>query len=246
MILYVNGDSHSAGVGCGGEFGSTTDDSNLAHIGEAPHPDNLMHSFGAILARKYNWELVCQARQGGSVDRSIRTAKQFVYQAQGDIFVLLGIPSIEREEWFYEGAWYQVNASGQESIPKGLRHKYKQWVTSWQSGFDYYVRQLEIHQKLIDFHNWLLKHKINHLFFNATQTFQPEDRPDVLPEEHRFCAYDWQESFYKPYGEPFDTNAFTNWCIDKKFKSDVWGHFGKDAHQAWATEIEPYIFKALK
>jgi hypothetical protein len=233
MILYVNGDSHSVGHGINSPDGLTTNDTKYQHIDEAPHPDNLPDSYGALLANRLNADFVCQARSGGSLDRAIRTTKQFVYQTRGKLFVVLGIPSIEREEWFHEGIWYQINASGHEILPKELQYKYKKWVANWSQAYDYYGRQIKIHQKLVEFHEWLNQHSIAHLFFYTVQGCQPDNR---------FDQYDWSTSFINPYSDtPNDCWNYHQYLTQKGYIVDSWGHHGKGAHQEFANFLYQYI-----
>jgi hypothetical protein len=233
MILYVNGDSHSVGHGINSPDGLTTNDVNYHDIDEAPHPANLPDSYGALLAKQLNVNLVCQARSGGSLDRAIRTTKQFIYQTQGKLLVILGIPSIEREEWFYEGAWYQVNASGHETVPKQLQNRYKEWVINCNQHYDYYQRQIEVHSKLVDFHNWLEKHSVPHLFFYTVQGCQPHGRVG---------QYDWGASFINPYGDdPNDCWNYHRHLTQKGYSTDSWGHHGRDAHREFANFLYQHI-----
>jgi hypothetical protein len=234
MILYVNGDSHSLGHGTGNTAGMTTNDPKFSHIDEAPHPDNLPHSYGAVLARDMGMNLVCQARSGGSIARAIRTTKQFVYQTQGKVFVLIGVPSFEREEWIdNHGVWWPINSSGYEKLPAVMQARYRQWVIDWGVGsMKYYHIQEQHHATLIKFHEWLTQHNVKHLFFNTAQTFEPFGR---------FEEYDWGLSYYRPYGHHTSDGQFCRWCLDQGFPHDTWGHFGKDAHVAWAQVLKPLI-----
>ena len=239
MILYVNGDSHSLGHGTGSLSGMTTDDTEYRHIDEAPHPDNLPHSYGAILARDMDMDLVCQARSGGSIARAIRTTKQFVYQTQGQVFVLIGIPSFEREEWMdNHGHWWPINSGGYENLPAVMQPKYRQWVANWDSSsMGYYHIQKQHHATLIKFHEWLNDHAVKHLFFNTAQMFNLDGR---------FKEYNWGDSYYRPYGNHDSEAQFCRWCVAHGFSADTNGHFGKDAHLAWAQELKPYIEASLR
>jgi hypothetical protein len=239
MILYVNGDSHSLGHGTGSTAGMTTNDNQFHHIDEAPHPDNLPHSYGAVLARDMGMDLVCQARSGGSIARAIRTTKQFVYQTQGKVFVLIGMPSFEREEWAdNHGHWWPINSSGYEKLPYAMQEKYRQWVIDWSvSSTGYYHIQKQHHATLIKFHEWLNAHSVKHLFFNTAQMFSLDGR---------FEEYDWGHSYYQPYGLHDSTDQFCLWCRSRGFLPDKDGHYGKDAHLAWARELKPYIENNLK
>lgn len=233
MILYVNGDSHSVGHGIGTAAGSCFNDLEYRDLGEAPHPLNLKFSFGADLAQRVNATLVCQALSGGSLDRAIRTTKTFVYQTQGPIFVLLGVPSWERTEKFFQYNWWPINATGHRHLPQGLHAWYKNWVLQWDhSGMAYYDQQPAIHSKLIEFHEWLDQHQVPHLFFNTAQSFECDGR---------FDPYDWHGCFVSPYAQAGTATHYISWCVDQGFRADTHGHFGEQAHKAWAHYIMPHI-----
>lgn len=236
MILYVNGDSHSVGHGTGSDKGTCFDDLQYRFLGEAPHPDNLKFSYGALLANRLQASLVCQALPGGSLDRAIRTTKTFVYQTQGPIFVVLGVPSWERTEKFFQYCWWPINGDGHSHLPQGLHAWYRDWVQKWDwDGMQYYNDQARIHQQLIDFHQWLNTHGVPHLFFNTAQSFEINNK---------FDCYDWQGSFVTPYADSKAATHYLTWCREQNFKADQHGHFGKEAHVAWADHLWSHI-KAL-
>lgn len=234
MILYVNGDSHSVGHGIHHENGMMFEDASLNDTSEAPHPANFPYSYGAVLANKLGADLVCQARSGGSIARSIRTTKQFVNQTQGNVFVLIGLPSIEREEWYHEGVYYQINAGGHEVLPAALQQRYKQWVAAWDNqGYDYYRRQKSIYQDVVELHHWLKNKNVKHLLFHTAQVFNDP-------------GMDFGSNFVEPYGDPDSDFQFCQWLLNRNYRSDSWGHFDAHAHAAWAEFLLPYIRKALE
>lgn len=234
MILYVNGDSHSVGHGINHENGMMFEDASLKDTSEAPHPANFPYSYGAVLANKLGADLVCQARSGGSIARSIRTTKQFVNQTQGNVFVLIGLPSIEREEWYYDGTYYQINSGGHDTLPEGLQRRYKEWVANWaDGGYDYYSRQKWIYQDVVELHHWLNKRSVKHLFFHTAQVFND-------------TGMDFGANFVEPYGAPDSDFQFCRWLLNRNYQADSWGHFGADGHQAWAEFLLPYIKKVLE
>lgn len=222
MILYANGDSHTAG------HGIVVQDSGPDFL---PHPQNLQHSFAACLAETLGWHLICEARSGGSLDRCIRTTRDFLGRSRDDVFVLIGVPSFEREEWHWQDQWYQINASGYEAYPKELQDRYQQWVLGFED-FDFYDRQVEIHQKMCDFNLELRQRNVPHLFFNTAQCFELDGR---------FDAHDWQGCYVEPYGSWDSDGVFWNWCLAKGFAKDGWGHFGKDAHASWSQLLLDYV-----
>ena len=75
MIVYVNGDSHSAGAEAVNKFGFAHDDPQYANLGRRPHPENLRASYGALVADTFNAELYCDAESASSNSRIMRDRK---------------------------------------------------------------------------------------------------------------------------------------------------------------------------
>ena len=82
MILYVNGDSHSAGAEAVNPFAFANDDPHYKYLGRIPHPDNLFVSYGNILAKNLSAELYCDAESASSNDRIIRTTRHYLKNNQ--------------------------------------------------------------------------------------------------------------------------------------------------------------------
>lgn len=239
MILYVNGDSHSVGHGITSDnFGMANKDPVYQCIGEAPHPKSFPFSYGAKLSKLLKADLVCQGQSGGSWDRVIRLTKQFVYQSQGDIFVLLGLPDSRREEWFYRNAYYNISGvdeSIRKKLPVELHDRYKKYALENDEGI-WYRRSVYMHNSATELHNWLNYHNIPHLFFNYTQCFDMaiEQLPKVT---------DFGVNFVYPYDPQY---MYEVWCKNKGFIPDAAYHFGADAHEAWANFLLPYVKEVLK
>lgn len=214
MILYVNGDSHSTGHGIVNSAGMTEDDFQYQHIAEAPYPDNFVHSWGYKLAELLNIPLVCQARSGGSLDRCIRTTRNFLYQTNKKVFVIIGIPSFERIEVKHNEQWFQFNIGDHTRYPDALHQKFKEWLSSVGNYHQYHRPLLE---KLYAFNNELNGLNIPHYFFNTEQTINQN-------------IY----NFNKSYDSKF---SFRNWCIENGFKSDEWNHFKQDAQLSFAKNF---------
>jgi hypothetical protein len=81
MIMYVNGDSHTAGLGIEKE-----------------------ETFAHHIARHYGAEYINEAKSGGSNNRILRLTNTYLDNHKPD-FVLIGWSSWEREEWLYEGRY---------------------------------------------------------------------------------------------------------------------------------------------
>lgn len=167
MILYINGDSHCVGHGIVQEYGMTHEDMQYSHIKQAPHPANFKHSFGFQIAEKLNLALVCQAASGSSIERSLRLTKQFVYQTNQKIFVLLGIPAVNREEWYYQNKWWQITQGSKERYPKELHLKFQNWLVEYDTEKYLSNRIKNVLLKIHELDSWLESKQIPHLFFST-------------------------------------------------------------------------------
>lgn len=149
MILYVNGDSHSAGSEC----------------------KNLSSSWPYILANKLGYTLVNEAKGGTSNPRIMRVASQSLSTVNRNTFVIIGWTSWEREEWLHNGQYYDVNSGGHDVLPIELQERYKQWVTK-QGPEQQSIKSQEMHEQIHRLHRSLKERHIPHLFFNAVMPFQ--------------------------------------------------------------------------
>lgn len=221
MILYVNGDSHTAAAECVNEHAFAEDDGALYHLGRKPHPDNLNESWGKKLADLLGYEFVCDAESASSNDRIIRTTKQYLENNSVPDLMILQWSTWEREEWLINDTYYQVNASGIDEVPISHQQAYKEYIV----GIDWVTKTLEAHLKIWNFHLYLKTRKINHIFFNGNNTFG-----DVINRVN------WEESYIEPYESSFDHK------LRDKFKKSLNSyHYGPDAHTYWAN----YIYKII-
>ena len=158
MILYVNGDSHSAGAEAVNSFAFANDDPQYKYLGRLPHPDNLFVSYGNVLAKNLSAELYCDAESASSNDRIIRTTKHYLRTNRPDLIVI-GWSTWEREEWLYEGQYWQINAGGVgDDWPDAVKQQYKHWVNN----IDHKKKQQEAEEKIWALHQELTN--IPHLF----------------------------------------------------------------------------------
>ena len=146
MMLYVNGDSHSYGIGVG-----TT--------------ETFVHG----VANKFNLDLINQSKIGASNQSIIRTTQEYLKNNTPDL-VLIGWTTWEREEWTHNGKYYNVNSSGHDVLPAELENKYKVWVTE-QTSDTLNTKSQYWHNKIYNLHLDLQKENIPHLFFNCMYNF---------------------------------------------------------------------------
>lgn len=229
MILYVNGDSHTAGAEAVVPA-AFAEDQGYPELGRQPHPDNLAASWGSVLANSIRATLVCDAESAASNYRILRTTRQWISQLPPweSAVVVVQWSTWEREEWLHQGEYLQVGSSGLDWVPDELHDRYKQFVTAvdWQQCQEFWHRQIwQLHQELD-----LLR--IPHLFFNGNNTF---DRI-----RNRF---DWGSAYLDPYGESKLTydqilrgSGFTT------VSPESW-HFGAEAHRHWAEFVLNYCLE---
>ena len=77
MILYVNGDSHTAAAEAVSPAAFAEDDGH-PELGRIPHPENLRVSWGQQLANRLNATLVCDAESAASNFRILRTTREWM------------------------------------------------------------------------------------------------------------------------------------------------------------------------
>lgn len=227
MILYTNGDSHTAAAECVNQHAFAEDDSRLWMLGRAPHPDNLAQSFSKLLSNRLAMGLVCDAESASSNDRIIRTTKQWMKKFDHELyrtFMVIQWSTWEREEWLIDGTYYQVNASGTDDVPDSHKQKYKEYIAN----VDWLAKTQEAHARIYAFHLDLKRKNIKHIFFNGNNDFSKIKK---------------QRNWSKNYIGPYDPNQTYNSIVGAKCDtvSPTSYHYGVDGHRVWAQYITKYI-----
>lgn len=227
MILYVNGDSHTAAAEAVNSYAFAEDDGRLAHLGRLPHPDNLEVSWGRLLADTLKARFNCEAESAGSNDRILRTARAWADANEKDWYRTLMIiqwSTWEREEWLHKGIYYQVNASGTDHVPQELQEQYRNYII----GLDWEQKTQDAHNKIWAFHQELEEKKIPHVFFNGNSDFSKiSDRKD------------WGVSYIGPYDPTQTFSAILTKNGHETVAPNSW-HFGKTAHSFWTRFMLQY------
>ena len=231
MILYVNGDSHSAGAEAVNQHCFAKDDTNYRHLGRVPHPDNESVSYGALLADNLNLTLQCSAESGGSNTRIIRTTRDYLKNNPTPTAIIIGWATWEREEFLFDNIYYQFSGGWQiEDWPKHVVDYYKQWAITCNP-----LNQVAYwHDEIFQFHKELLEANIPHLFFNTYHSF---NNSFITP-------VDWNNNYIDPYNH---SSSYYYWLEGQGFKTVPNSfHYRADAHRAWADFLLPHLTNILK
>jgi hypothetical protein len=229
MILYVNGDSHTAAAEAVNAHAFAEDDGSLAHLGRLPHPDNLAVSWGRQLADIVKAVFLCGAESAASNERILRTTRAWLDAHPTDWYrtmVIIQWSTWEREEWSHNGVYYQVGSSGLDHVPAELQEKYRNYVI----GTDWTYKTEQAHDQIWQLHQELEDRKIPHVFFNGNNHFG---------EIGKRQRHNWGTSYIDPYSpdRTFDQILQQNGHNTVAPKS--W-HFGKDAHRFWSRFMLQY------
>jgi len=219
MILYVNGDSHSAGTDASADWKEWED---LA--------------YGKKLANSLNFDYVCDAQAGCSNESIINRTTEYIKTNTPD-FVIIGWSTFERQEWTYRNRKYQITSSGFDKLPKGLHEKYKEFVINSQLPETQWRVEKDNHNKIYNLHLELKQKNIKHLFFNCYSWF-------FYHTAQNWTKTDWGNNYIEPYNK---NSTYYFWLESQGFKPrrKKYYHYGADAHQAWAEFLLPKVQSLL-
>lgn len=230
MILYVNGDSHTAAAEAVNAHAFAQDDPAVSWMRRLPHPANLAVSWGRLLADTVKATFRCDAESAASNDRILRTTQAWLDLQPRDpdqIMVIIQWSTWERQEWLIDGEYYQVNASGQDQVPDHYQDRYKQWILD----IDWTQCQQHWHDRIWHLHQDLDQRNIRHVFFNGNNWF------DRIPQAKRL---DWGTAYIGPYDAQM---TYNQWLLDHDHDTvapNSW-HFGREAHAAWSRFMLQYV-----
>jgi hypothetical protein len=227
LILYVNGDSHSAGAEAVVPYCFAEDDPLYRGLGRQPHPENERASYGCLLANELRAILHCDAESASSNTRIIRTTRDYLKNEGTPDAIVIGWSTWEREEWMLDDVFWQVNAGGVgKDWPDTIKERYKKYVVD--INWAYYEQKA--HEEIFAFHQELVDLSIPHLFFNCYSDFRNQP------------IKDWSNSYIEPYDPDM---TYWKWLTDRGFQSNQFYHFRADAHRKWAEFLLPYLTKLL-
>jgi len=228
MILYVNGDSHTAGAELVNNYAFAGDDPQLIHLGRLPHPENLTHSWGKLLSLALNAGFHCDAESASSNTRILRTTRSWLEtNTNPDTLVIIQWSTWEREEWLIDGVYYQVNGSGIDIVPPAYQEQYKNYIIN----LDWQAKTQAAHDQIWQFHQELQDQNIPHVFFNGNNNFSKIQN-----------QLDWGSNYIGPYDPAQTYHAQLQAAgIDTVAPNSY--HYGRDGHSRWFRYMLDYIIK---
>jgi hypothetical protein len=228
MMLYVNGDSHTAAAEAVVPHAFAEDDPELFYLGRTAHPDNLVVSWGKQLSLALRAGLRCDAESASSNARIMRTTQDWLAGSgkdHPDQLVIIQWSTWEREEWLLHGTYLQVGASGLDHTPAELQERYRNFVIST----DWEIKTQQAHDDIWQFHQELVDRDIKHVFFNGNNDFSKiDDRKD------------WGVGYIAPYDPAMTYDALIRAQGIKTVAPNSW-HFGPDGHNVFFRFILDYL-----
>ena len=226
MILYVNGDSHSAGAEAINSYCFAEDDITYRKLGRKPHPDNLEVSYGRVLANDIGALLHCDAESASSNDRIIRTTREYLNSSVPSLIVI-GWTTWEREEIYFNNQYYQFSIGC-----KGIdwSDELKKIYLNWIPTINHKQKEQEAHEKIWAFHNEIKD--IPHLFFNTYLSF------DFVEQ------LNWNDAYLSPYDK---NQTYYHWLSAQGHHTVNTNsyHYGPIAHQSWANHLTKIIKESI-
>jgi hypothetical protein len=223
MILYINGDSHTAAAEAVNAHAFAEDDPDLHALGRLPHPDNFAVSWGNRLAHLMGAHLSCHAESASSNDRILRTTREWLSKNTPDLLIIQW-STWEREEWPYEGDYLQVNASGVDHVPESLQQRYREFIAN----VDWREKTQHWHQQIWQLHQELLDKNIAHVFFNGDSDFSKiKDQQD------------WGLNYIGPYDPKHTYSAVIKSAGIETVAPNSY-HFGRQGHSFFARFMLKY------
>ena len=225
MVVYVNGDSHAAAAEAAGPWSMAKDD--VAHwaLGRRSHPVNQQVSFGYLISQQLKSDYCCDAESGSSNLRILRSTREWLARNTApDPLLIIQWSTWERDEWIINGEYYQVGASGTDTVPDAYQDRYRYFILD----MNWHERRRQWHQDIWHFHCELQYQGIRHVFFNGNNHFEGEPR------------LDWKNHYISPYDGMGTYDSLLRINGYETVNTDSW-HFGADAHCFWANYVLQYI-----
>jgi len=217
-VIYVNGDSHSAGADIIPGICFAQDDPRYLAYGRRAHPEAVLQTYGYHVAQTFNQGFFCEAESGSSNARILRTTKEYINKTSNikNIgCIVIGWTSWDREEWKHGEDYIQITASGIDSVPESMAEEYKKWTIK-QTPEELKRKEQLWRDCIWNFHCELDEKNINHVFFSTNHYIKDSEK----------------------WGMWFISTPYCEWLKSKNFEPvENSNHYGADGHAAWANVI---------
>lgn len=138
MILYVNGDLHTAGAHAVVPYSVAEDDFDLWYLGQAPHPANANVAYATRISQIVKARLVLDTETGGSTSKIIAGSQKFIgsNKFKEQLIVIIGWPKITPEVAEFHNqlntlsvphVFFSINTHNQE--PFLIPESYLPWLS---------------------------------------------------------------------------------------------------------------------
>lgn len=226
--LYVNGCSHSAGA-------------EISRPGFYRQQYDLDHSFGGLIAQKYNLVHYNDACPGGSNNLIQTTTVQSILTLletyhPSEIFVIIGWTGYDRSEVGFGNDLYKfIPNTDIKGWPDRINNSYKSWIMSFDH--DVAMNNFLLQYGLVT--TFLKYHNIRYYFFNSIiPAFEPRVNAlhEVLgkkPNHHLIKMMREDSRFLDPFNGEMTFFHILKQNYDST-KNGRWYHFTEDGHVAWA------------
>ena len=110
MILYINGDEHSAAAEAAVPYVNAEENFDLWWMGDTPNPENVKVSFGNVLAHVLKARLTIEAKRGQTNEQIIAATKKFfgANAIREQVVAIISLPFLDHDQ-FSEFGQYLKN-----------------------------------------------------------------------------------------------------------------------------------------
>lgn len=233
MILYANGDSHTAGAEINNNYCFADDDPKIQND-KGPHPDNIKDSFGYLLAKKLNYTFVTDAVSGCSNYRILKTTKEFIKNNyNNNFFLLIGWTSFDRVTVTIKEIEYHFSPGYMTDDPD-VKKEFKKYILSIDKNEEARLSNYW-HDEIYKFHCELKDNNIKHLFFNTTSFF---NNSYIHNDFENLVQHDWNNQYIGAYKKQ---DTYCHWLGEQGYVRNSYYHYRADGHAAWADRLYNWL-----
>ena len=200
---------------------SNVEDASTAD-GHVPDKDN----FATKIMDHFGLNFECHARFGASNDQIIRRTNEWVsnQDPQDDLMVFIGWSTWEREEWFIDGEYVNVDQYSLNDIPPNALSRYNEWRVKVDNTHGYMTQKtIEWNSKIHNYIEWLYDHDIqffmwnNYIALDRVEGLDNDIAEYIHPYNDDYTMYDYlvRVNNHHPFPDDqyhFDAAGHTIWA----------------------------------